>query len=255
MRDGLVDVDDHRDGAGRQHRGGRRHVGVGGNQDLVAGPEADARSWPRPARCCRSPRARNASRRDRRRSAARSGRTRRRRRSGTARWSRITLAMASISSWPTTYMRRLPRFQSGLIENVGGDWFANKNQYRSCSMEPIRQGRGRFELTRMSAFRARMAFNASRSFSRAKPRSSPCSGGSTMEVHRDRLEVERRDEAPPQPLPDRLKGGNEPAEDLHAGIVLGHRQPAGRDACRRARRSASGGEHRARRMRLRCVAK
>jgi hypothetical protein len=39
--DGLVDVDDHGDGAGSQHRGGARHVGVGGDQHLVAGAEPD----------------------------------------------------------------------------------------------------------------------------------------------------------------------------------------------------------------------
>jgi len=40
--DALVDVDDHRDGAHRQHRRRRRHVGVGRHQHLVAGSEPDA---------------------------------------------------------------------------------------------------------------------------------------------------------------------------------------------------------------------
>ena len=39
-RDALVDVDDHRDGAGREHRHGRRHVGVRRHQHLVARPDA-----------------------------------------------------------------------------------------------------------------------------------------------------------------------------------------------------------------------
>ena len=37
----LVDVDDHRNGADRQHRRGRRHIGVGRNQHLVARADAE----------------------------------------------------------------------------------------------------------------------------------------------------------------------------------------------------------------------
>ena len=40
--DGLVDVDDHRDGADGEHGGGRGHIGVRGDEHLIAGADADA---------------------------------------------------------------------------------------------------------------------------------------------------------------------------------------------------------------------
>jgi hypothetical protein len=40
-RDALVDVDDHGNRAHREHCGGRRHVAVGGYQDLGAGADAE----------------------------------------------------------------------------------------------------------------------------------------------------------------------------------------------------------------------
>ena len=42
-RDGLVDIDDHRNGANRQNGRRRRHISVGRNEDFVAWADAHAR--------------------------------------------------------------------------------------------------------------------------------------------------------------------------------------------------------------------
>ena len=55
----LVDVDDDRDRADGQHRGGRRHVGVRRHQHLVARADAEADQRRPRARRCRWRQARN----------------------------------------------------------------------------------------------------------------------------------------------------------------------------------------------------